>query len=1589
MRVALGLFIGFLFLPSLKAAPLEPAEELVYRGQPVGYWIGRLKAKDWPTRLDGAHGLREAGRKAWPGVPALIAALDDEDNDVRAMVVQALGSIGFGAEKALPRLGVRYERAEGKERVGVLTAMLRIDVRSPETLKRLRQAFRDTNSELREYALSSAIQVPDLGDREILAAARAALADEVKTVRDTAGRLMIHLGQAAHPALLKVLRGENKVARNEAIRIFISQRVMDAEVVDIFVHVLTSALPDLEPSDRIAACTLLGQLGPSAEAAVPLLEVTLKHQSAAVRLSAARALIKITPDKIPQAVATAVDVLKNGSARVEGYADVAQTLALAGPAGKSALPLLIEYAAKGDPDCITALGDIRVADTAVLSTLFELLSTSVGGIYRQHEAATALSKIGVQGKAHAADMRRYLTDELSDTARALVAKALVDIGCTDDDVAEMVGLLRPLAVADVVRLGRLARTCPAARRQLVACLQDAQNQNLARRFNRRIQIESFIDEPIIPAAIGQLLELGPALPVEVDELLNDRNTYAQVAAYYLVTKCRPKALALADRALLEGTAQPSEDGKTLSQWLKQAGHENPAKRVEAVQHLNKLRYPRLTVPALVNAMDDGDPRVQNAAMAVLSGYPAAMDFLLAAAATDTNLRDRLIGDHSLFERCADHCGDLCPYLQADPDPFMRLLAARVTYRTGQLDARALLEAMKKERAIRPEAAVMIASPRNQKHSDSAILGGELFEDGIFPAMMRDPDPEQCCAAIRVLATNALYSDNVLKAFGRTATAHNAEVRRVTAESASLEQQTKIEDTPRVRPAATLLMGLLKDPEAEVRLAAARSLGRLGPSAAMATTELRERLDDSDLAVRVAAAQALWSLDPARETQSAVSVLQRILKSGQVSQQRAALQVLGNMGADAEAALPDVVKLARQDRGQTLGHDAVSALGRIQPTTPQRMALLKEFLKDSGRRDLTAVARLVENSGTVEECKALVPLLERLVFHADKEVSDTAVQALGRLWQTASSTTPSLLSRLRMDDFRNHGCVGALECIVQNGDSARDVAAFLIQQSGDPKSRALMVCANLIPELGPHAEDLLPYMLCCTNDGCLRESTFADAFRRMMHGRLTEKSVPLLTEMLLRNSPDAYLAAEALEQIGPQAADSVPALKRLLLSLNEENRDEAACLCSALLAIEDGPSAETRKVLLRLPAAHLAWIALRDPSSRSARNLARFGPESNQLLQTLVEGLRAPDEPLVSPVRPSAQQVFQFLAIMAEQSGPMLPELLEVQRNHPKIYLYLSSISELYLQGRFDSALDWSDEDWDGSPLKRHLRHDCPEVRALRKFVTKQGKNAVPVIARYLKDDDPAVRLFAAFCAALLGPKAAELSKDLAGALEDRNGFPEERAFADTFEVFYVVEMLYAIAEVGPDKGITKGVGRLLKHDNVRVKAVAAWLLSQPGLDREQALTALSQVGDKADAMVRLHAVLARWRLKGNEEKAAQELDSFLSDKRSEVRHQAAGALCELGRTARPSMETFRKWAKSESWSDRLFAAEAYWAIAGETQTAVSLLIFIADQFASNQLPHLAELARRIGPEAEPLRQAMQPPGGARFQPESPDFGIIY
>lgn len=168
---------------------------------------------------------------------------------------------------------------------------------------------------------------------------------------------------------------------------------------------------------------------------------------------------------------------------------------------------------------------------------------------------------------------------------------------------------------------------------------------------------------------------------------------------------------------------------------------------------------------------------------------------------------------------------------------------------------------------------------------------------------------------------------------------------------------------------TVLIESVPDKSWRVRLEAVRCFKKLGPLGKEGCPVLVKALIDENGVVRKAAADSLDSIDPywqnnpavepaiatlfdtlkqaqrvspilvdalVRVGAPAVPALAEALSSGRRTQREAAITILGQIGAKAEAAIPSLVQTAREDKLRWIREAAFKALQRIAPADSQAL-----------------------------------------------------------------------------------------------------------------------------------------------------------------------------------------------------------------------------------------------------------------------------------------------------------------------------------------------------------------------------------------------------------------------------------------------------------------------------------------------------------------------------------------------------------------------------------------------------------------------------------------------------------------------------
>ena len=227
--------------------------------------------------------------------------------------------------------------------------------------------------------------------------------------------------------------------------------------------------------------------------------------------------------------------------------------------------------------------------------------------------------------------------------------------------------------------------------------------------------------------------------------------------------------------------------------------------------------------------------------------------------------------------------------------------------------------------------------------------------------------------------------------------------------------------PAAAPAVPELTQLLGNNKSYVRRAGALALGKIGPEALDALPQLVQTLDDpqeyhthpGDIA------QAIANIGP-----QAVPYLITVLETENFTIREGVAKTLGEIGADAEAAIPALIeKLSDKDKRP---HIYASALGKIGPKAiPALLSIIEHSNEDAIRRMY-------------------------------------AVYALGEMGSSAKDTVPELIKRL--DDLTLQ--IHTIEALGKIGPDAHEAVPHLIAIKDGPKHRYLKkISAEALTKIG--------------------------------------------------------------------------------------------------------------------------------------------------------------------------------------------------------------------------------------------------------------------------------------------------------------------------------------------------------------------------------------------------------------------------------------------------------------------------------------------------------------------------------------------
>jgi HEAT repeat protein len=528
-------------------------------------------------------------------------------------------------------------------------------------------------------------------------------------------------------------------------------------------------------------------------------------------------------------------------------------------------------------------------------------------------------------------------------------------------------------------------------------------------------------------------------------------------------------------------------------------------------------------------------------------------------------------------------------------------------------------------------------------------------------------------------------------------------------------------------AAESLSVLLSDSVPAVRVAAATALGELGKQAARAVPALTGLLRDADESVRTAAAEALGRVGPLGE--ETLKDLTGALESQDTLVRARAAEALGTIGASAANAAP-ALAAALSDENDRVRATAAQALGQMGEAAAKAAPALVRALQDG---DTWVSALAAEALGEVGAgVTGTVPALVRSLRHLNPEVRANAAVALGKLGETAQAAAPELANASR--DLNPLVRASAIAALGEVGEA--NTGAVLLAAVNDESP---VVRAAAIEALGRGDVEGSAAIIAAAAD--------ASEEVRVASARALSRLGPDAIETLSRLLADERTAVtlEATRTLGKLGAAALPAGPKLLelVKTGEEDVREQAIRTIALIQPPEGGEA--------------FLTGLRDPRSDirvlASAGLIKATQIPGEAASALVEALRDPEV----RVRANVERVLARLDTLPAEAV----ELLAVCATDADDGVRLGAVLALRKAPHAGVVL---------TALHHLLTDPNPRLRLLADETLLKANpsdaEAVAVLVASLADSSPRIRraaleLAASIGAALLGElrRRAEVETD--------------------------------------------------------------------------------------------------------------------------------------------------------------------------------------------------------------------------------------
>lgn len=274
----------------------------------------------------------------------------------------------------------------------------------------------------------------------------------------------------------------------------------------------------------------------------------------------------------------------------------------------------------------------------------------------------------------------------------------------------------------------------------------------------------------------------------------------------------------------------------------------------------------------------------------------------------------------------------------------------------------------------------------------------------------------------------------------------------------------------------------------------------------------------------------------------VTSLIKDLESTEARTRARAAKILGDMGPEAQIAIPGLLK-AVKDNDALTRRTATEALTKIGPPAKADLTALAAALKDNNLEVQRYAAGAVGELGA--DASAVVPELLELAGTGDALLKQHVLRSLGKAGSGARDKVTPVLSEALKDSDKSVrvAAAEALNSLSTGQSSDLPIFAALLKNQQDAEIR--VQGARGLAKLGREAKPALADLLAAGKDSdkMVRKAAIEAL---IAFGPEARNAVPVYTEALKDSDKDLRKAAlQALAKMGAESKNAVPAIRDLL------------------------------------------------------------------------------------------------------------------------------------------------------------------------------------------------------------------------------------------------------------------------------------------------------------------------------------------------------------------------------------------------------------------------------------------------------------